>query len=57
MDKTGIKANEMVRAIRDQMHEETKDMTSEEFVEYIHREAEAARRERKKAGDRTRPAA
>jgi hypothetical protein len=39
------------------MHEETKHMTSEEFVEYIRREAEAARRERKKASDRTRPAA
>ena len=39
MDNTEIKANEMVRAIRDRMYEETKDMSPEQFMEYIHEKA------------------
>jgi hypothetical protein len=42
MDKPAIKANEMVRAIRDQIYEETKHLTPEEFAEYIRREAALA---------------
>jgi hypothetical protein len=39
MAKNEINAVEMVRAIRDQMYEETKGMSREQFVEYIHRKA------------------
>ncbi|HYH83611.1 MAG TPA: hypothetical protein VEX86_27700 [Longimicrobium sp.] len=42
MEKTEIKAVEMVRAIRDQMYEETKHMSPSEFVEYIHQQAALA---------------
>jgi hypothetical protein len=40
MDENEINAVEMVRAIRDRMNEETKGMTREQFLEYIHRKAE-----------------
>ncbi|HEX9935969.1 MAG TPA: hypothetical protein VGB15_02570 [Longimicrobium sp.] len=39
MAKNEINAVEMVRAIRDQMYEETKGMAREQFLEYIHRKA------------------
>lgn len=39
MDKTPIHAVEMVRSIRDQLYEETRLMSPEEFVEFITREA------------------
>ncbi|HEX9935967.1 MAG TPA: hypothetical protein VGB15_02560 [Longimicrobium sp.] len=42
MEKTELKTNEMVRAIRDQIHEETKHLTPEQFAEYIRREAALA---------------
>jgi hypothetical protein len=42
MDKAGIKANEMVRVIRDQIYEETKHLTPEQFAEYIRCEAALA---------------
>lgn len=57
MDKTEIKAVEMVRAIRDQIHEETKHLTPEEFVEWIHQQAALGRAEREAARERARPAA
>lgn len=39
MAKNEINAVEMVRAIRDRMYEETKGMSREQFLEYIHRKA------------------
>jgi predicted transcriptional regulator len=39
MDDVEIKAVEMVRAIRDQIREETRDMTREEYLAYIRRSA------------------
>ena len=42
MDEAEIKANEMVRAIRDQIYEETKHLTPEQFAEYIRRQAALA---------------
>jgi hypothetical protein len=39
MDETPIHAVEMVRSIRDQLHEETKEMTPAEFREFVTREA------------------
>ena len=39
MDETPIRAVELVRSIRDQLHEETKEMTPQEFKEFVTREA------------------
>jgi hypothetical protein len=39
MDETPIHAVEMVRSIRDQLYEETRRMSPEEFMEFITREA------------------
>jgi proteasome lid subunit RPN8/RPN11 len=39
MDETPIKAVELVRSIRDQMYEETKGMSPDEFMAFIAREA------------------
>lgn len=39
MDENEINALEMVRAIRDRMYEETKDMSREQYLEYIRRKA------------------
>lgn len=39
MDETPIHAVEMVRSIRDQLYEETRQMSPEEFMEFIAREA------------------
>ena len=39
MDENEINAVEMVRAIRDRMNEETKDMSREQYLAYIHRKA------------------
>jgi hypothetical protein len=39
MDETPIKAVELVRSIRDQMYEETKDLSPDEFIAFITREA------------------
>jgi protein-disulfide isomerase-like protein with CxxC motif len=57
MDKNPINAVEMVRAIRDQMYEETKHMSPEEFLEYIHREAALADAEAENVPQSARPAA
>lgn len=38
MDETPMRAIEMVRSIRDQLHEETKGMTPDEFKEFVARE-------------------
>ncbi|HYW11981.1 MAG TPA: hypothetical protein VE871_08490 [Longimicrobium sp.] len=43
MTETPIKAVELTRSIRDQMYEETKSMTPDEFVAFITREAGKAR--------------
>lgn len=56
MEQKEFKAVEWVREIRDRMHEETKDMTPEEYVQYIRREAELARSERTQTRE-ARPAA
>ena len=40
MDENEINSAEMVRAIRDRMYEETKGMSREQFLEYLHRKAE-----------------
>ena len=45
MDKPEIKAVEMVRAIRDQIREETRDMSRDEYLAYIRRNAERVREE------------
>jgi|GEM_PF-4910248 len=39
MDEVPIHAIEMVRSIRDQLHEETKRMTPEQFKEFVTSEA------------------
>ena len=55
MENEEFKAVEWVRAIRDRMHEETKHMTPEEYIEYIRSKAALARAEReqvRKAADR-----
>ena len=49
MNETTIHANEMVRAIRDQLYTETESMTPEQFMAFIasessKRKLEAARR-------------
>jgi hypothetical protein len=45
MEETPIRAVEMVRAIRDAIYEETKDLSREELKEYFAREAAALRKE------------
>lgn len=40
MDETPIRAIELVRSIRDQLYEETKGMTADEFKEFVTRESE-----------------
>jgi hypothetical protein len=58
MEKTEIHTVEMVRTIRDQMYEETKEMTREEFLDYIHGEAAPLLRDDSGAApDSARPAA
>jgi lipoate-protein ligase A len=42
MEEAPIKAIEMVRSIREQLYEETRRMTPEEFVEFVTRESEKA---------------
>lgn len=42
MDETPIRAVELTRSIRDQMYEETKDMSPDEFIAFITREAAKA---------------
>ena len=44
METTAIHAVEMVRAIRDRMYEQTKDLSPEEFLAFIEREAAKATR-------------
>ncbi|MFL5386910.1 MAG: hypothetical protein ACJ8GN_30825 [Longimicrobiaceae bacterium] len=39
MEKTEIRAVEMVRAIRDQFYEDTRDLSREELIEFIRRKA------------------
>lgn len=43
MDEAPINAVELVRSIRDQMYEETRAMSSDEFMAFITREASKAR--------------
>jgi hypothetical protein len=45
MEKTQIRAVEMVRAIRDALYEETKDLPREELKAFFAREATALRQE------------
>jgi hypothetical protein len=45
MEETPIRAVEMVRAIRDAIYEETKDLSREELKEFFAREAAAMRQE------------
>jgi len=45
MEKTPIRAVEMVRSIRDAIYEETKHLSREELKEYFAREAAAMRQE------------
>ena len=45
MEPKPIQAVEMVRAIRDAIYEETKDLSREELKAYFAREAAALRRE------------
>lgn len=45
MEQTPIRAVEMVRAIRDAMYEETKNLSREELIAYFAREAAAMRQE------------
>lgn len=40
MEEAPIQAIEMVRSIREQLYEETRRMTPEEFVEFVTRESE-----------------
>jgi hypothetical protein len=47
MKETPIKAVEMVRAIRDRMYEQTRDMTPEEYLDFIAREAAKAKANRR----------
>ena len=56
MDETPIRAVELVRSIRDQLHEETKEMTPEEFLEFVSREAGKALQSSNRAA-KARPAA
>jgi hypothetical protein len=42
MDEAPIRTIEMVRSIRDQLFEETRRMTPEEFKEFVTRESEKA---------------
>lgn len=42
MDEAPIHAIEMVRSIRDQLNEETRLMTPDEFKEFVTRESEKA---------------
>ena len=39
MDETPISTVELVRSIRDQLYEETKEMTPDQFKEFVTREA------------------
>lgn len=39
MEETPIRTVEMVRAIRDRLHEETKELSREEFKAFIARES------------------
>ncbi len=39
MSKTNIRAVELVRSIRDQIYEETKQFSPEEFIAFIARES------------------
>ena len=45
MDEKPIRAVEMVREIRDRLHEETKHMSPEEFSQFVTREANRARQD------------
>ena len=57
MDKKEIKAVEMVREIRDRFYEQTKDMSREELMAFVAREAERMDKEaaaiRKRAAGRS----
>jgi hypothetical protein len=61
MEETPIRAVEMVRAIRDAIYEETKNLSREELKAFYTREAQALRRElgatRLKPNDQGRTAA
>ena len=46
MERTGIRAVEMVRAIRDQIYEDTKGLSREEFIAFIRRKASKVTAER-----------
>jgi len=50
MEQTPIRAIEMVRTIRDAIHEETKDLSREELKAFFAREAAAMRQESQRNG-------
>lgn len=56
MAETEIKILDLVRRIRDEQYERTKDMAMEELLEFYHREASAADHEALRLLER-RPAA
>ena len=55
MTETPIRAVEMVRAIRDAIYEETKDLSREELKAFFAREAAAMRKESQGAELSTQP--
>lgn len=57
MKTTPIKAVEMVRTIRDAIHEETRDLSRDELKAFFAREAAAMRRESQEGGGESTPPA
>lgn len=51
MKQTHVNAVEMVRTIRDAIYEETKNLSRDELMEFIAREAAAFRQERHPDGE------
>jgi hypothetical protein len=52
MEKTEIRAVEMVREIRDQFYEDTKGLSREEFIAFIQRKASKVTTERARPANR-----
>lgn len=48
-----IRAIELTRRIRDEMYEETKDLSQEELIRFFHERAEAVRASRSPTDNRT----
>jgi hypothetical protein len=56
MEQIQLRAVEMVRAIRDAIYEETKDLSREDLKAYFAREAAAMRQESPESSRSTQPA-